>query len=301
MKNEEILRRAELAKQTWFKVLRTGTFSGKPTLYSRSGGTKQWQAPRPNRAAPWQTEPNVSICHRGLHITTDPWQWSAEASDAKVFTVEVPWFDPAVKISDQSGDKIAVSKMRLLRESTPNDYAEAGIIVTDTTMQHFKFRDITVRSGRLSCYSCEHSQFAVYEGASFNLMGQSSHVFAYRNAADSRMEDGSVRWSSSNTLTLVDGYAEVAAGGKVHAKGNSVVRLQNPNALVYAEDRSVVIVESHNCTIVTPPSASVTIQYGSFNVQSSHPEFAIELDENGNFVRFLKRPAGLSDGHKLIT
>lgn len=298
MNTQELTRRFKLSEEIWFKVLRLA--GGK--LYSRSGGTKCWGAPSAERPAPWQVEANVEICHRGLHITTDPYEWEAQKSDAKTFVVEVPWLDPKVKVSDQQNDKIAVSKTRLLREAEPLDYLKAGIVNSELTVYDFPTRKVQVRGGKLIAHGATNAIVEILDGGSCKLNGDNIHVDAEYGANHSEFTGtGFVVWRG-NALLYTGGYIQARAishGSKIHAGVNSVVRVQGSHSSVFAENGSVVIVEAGNCHIRRQSLDGVTVVRNGHEL-SKTAHLAAILDDRGQFAGFVDAPSDLKPGYSIV-
>ena len=299
MNTQELTRRFKLSEEIWFKVLRlTG---GK--LYSKSGGTKCWRAPSAERPAPWQVEADVEICHRGLHITTDPYEWGAGDRDAKTFVVEVPWLDPKVKVSDQRSDKIAVSKVRLLREAEPLDYLKAGIVNSELTVYDFPTRKVRVRGGgRLIAHGAANAMVEILSGGSCKLNGDNIHVDAEYGADHSEFTGaGFVVWRG-NALLYTGGYIQARAlshRSKIHVGVNSVVRVQGSHSSVYAENGSVVIVEAPDCHVRRQSLDGVTVvRNGHELAKTAH--LATILDDRGQFAGFIDAPRDLKPGYSIV-
>ena len=94
----------------YYKVLRESK--------SFNGGKQAWPLPTPTQPGAWLEMPDsdVDICNKGFHLTDEPSKWWKPGCE--VFLAE-----PGGKIEKSGGDKIACSKVRLLKKVTAIDVA----------------------------------------------------------------------------------------------------------------------------------------------------------------------------------
>lgn len=295
---QELRRRIELSNQTWFKVLDRDD-DGK--LQSRSGGYKTWRAPKDGKPAPWQTETKVQLCYRGLHITTTPHAWGADDSGAEVYIAEVPWLDPRVKISERSDDKIAVSKMRLGRLATDIDLLYTGHVYRDVSPTAGLPENVQIHKGRLYYAGDAHSDI-VCSGGSFNLEGRHLSVENSYGADESSMTRGRVNWTvPRNTLHLDNAVAFIQNhSARVHVRGPSVVNLNGTHAFVYVEGDAAIFVKAKHCTVRVAKGAHPAIVCADgIQVSTSMEGVGVELDSNGDFLRFTE-DSSYTKGHTIL-
>jgi hypothetical protein len=145
-------KKAPLSKKTTKKQPRRKTMSiteynGKklykvvgPRGEAISSGRLDWALPKGDEPGAWMhVDGALRMCAWGLHLTTDPTQWTA--NECRIFEVEAQ--DPLLSGSSvdysEEGAKIVVRSARLVRELTEAECVEFGI---------FRSGEHEVKSGR---------------------------------------------------------------------------------------------------------------------------------------------------------
>lgn len=143
-----------MTQTTYYKVLG-------PNGESVNGGSLDWSLPTVDGGVvtpgAWaKVTSKIELCERGLHLTSAPAVWWQKGF--RVFEAEV---DPSAKIDGpqvREGDKIAVSKCRLLREV--QDLSTVQIFSTGTHFvragQSHAFDSVTVTAfGSATVTACD--------------------------------------------------------------------------------------------------------------------------------------------------
>lgn len=155
---EMLLARRELAKQTWWKVLRKGT-DGK--YYSDHGGSMEWNIPTSAEPIEHNYNGNVQTCQSGLHITSDPSAWLCNDDEHTLHRVDVDWENPELKIGSYhaADSKIAVSRLRIYGEANAAECVDARIAYRKDQKISFcnETKPIVIyKNGKAEIYECDN-------------------------------------------------------------------------------------------------------------------------------------------------
>lgn len=145
--------REKLSEKTWWKILRKE--GGKYVSCYR--GDLEWPIPQDaGDSNVVEYNGDVRTCRSGLHITSDPSHWLGDGKGTTLHKVDVDWFDENLKIGvyEDSGQKIAVSKLRVYGEADHDVCQVAGIAYRPDFLTTLRGCDQKViMSGRAECFS----------------------------------------------------------------------------------------------------------------------------------------------------
>ena len=285
----------------FYKVLQRGS-DGK--LYSCSGGDKCWGDGK-TMPAQWETEKEVLICKRGLHITSDPMIWLAEESTHETFEVEIPWQDKSVQITDlRDNEKIAVSKMRLLRPIDPRVLAQFGLVRGDVALHYLTRKPnvsaFKVQSGKSEWHNNETMRIDTYDKATLETSGIATFVRAY----DESNVDASqckVEFNSIGSLTAGNGsYCTVQTKASVYARGGSVVVVNGGTPRIYAENGAVVVLKAPAHVVKAPGDAAPIITALNPNLLLKNSRLFAVVDKFGRFLKFVELDSSIPTDAKIV-
>jgi hypothetical protein len=175
-----------------------------PTGESQNGGSLKWDLPKEGQPGKWHEVQAVSMCSKGLHLTTDPVQW--RKPNCRVFEVEAEGFETKDDGSVSfSGDKCVARRARLLRELSDAELADVGII-------------------RFGEHAAKGEKRVIVEGSAQVTAYDSAKVTAYDSAQVTATGSAKVTATGSAKVTAYDSAQVTATGSaKVTATGSAKV------------------------------------------------------------------------------
>jgi hypothetical protein len=203
--------------KTLFKVLLDGQ--------SFHGGSLVWDLPKEGKPGEWQSvDGEVYLCHRGLHLTD--WVACWWKPGAKAYVVEAEGVEGDCENKDR---KCVARRVRLLREATEQELAEAGVFQSGTHLakearQFIASGSATVRaSGSATVRASGSAAVRAWDSATVEASG-SATVEASGSATVEASGSATVRASGSATVEAW-GSATVRASGSatVRASGSATV------------------------------------------------------------------------------
>ena len=304
MTKAEFERRKNIFEKSgpFYKVLQRGP-DGK--LYSCSGGEKCWGDGN-NLGAQWEEEKEVVICQSGLHVTNNPMLWHAYEPTHETFEVEIPWQDKSVQITDlRDNEKIAVSKMRLLRPIDPRVLAQFGLVRGDVALHYltrkpnvFAFK---VQSGKSEWHNNEAMRIDTYDKATLETSGIATFVRAY-NESNVDASQCKVEFNSIGSLTAGNGsYCTVQTKASVYARGGSVVVVNDGTPRIYAENGAVAVLKAPAHVVKAPGDAAPIITALNPNLLLKNSRLLAVVDKFGQFIKFVELDSSIPADAKIIS
>ena len=303
MTKAEFERRKNIFEKSgpFYKVLQRGP-DGK--LYSCSGGEKCWGDGN-NLGAQWEEEKEVVICQSGLHVTNNPMLWHAYEPTHETFEVEIPWQDKSVQITDlRDNEKIAVSKMRLLRPIDPRVLAQFGLVRGDVALHYltrkpnvFAFK---VQSGKSEWHNNEAMRIDTYDKATLETSGIATFVRAY-NESNVDASQCKVEFNSIGSLTAGNGsYCTVQTKASVYARGGSVVVVNDGTPRIYAENGAVAVLKAPAHVVKAPGDAAPIITALNPNLLLKNSRLFAVVDKFGRFLKFVELDSSIPTDAKIV-
>ena len=304
MTKAEFERRKNIFEKSgpFYKVLQRGP-DGK--LYSCSGGEKCWGDGN-NLGAQWEEEKEVVICQSGLHVTNNPMLWHAYEPTHETFEVEIPWQDKSVQITDlRDNEKIAVSKMRLLRPIDPRVLAQYGLIRGDLALEFVAVKPevncFRVQSGTPSYSGSDPRRFEVSGESTLEVDSFFAVVRAYERS-NIIVSQGRVDFQSSGTLTAGAGSCcDVRSNGTVVARTGSVVTVVGGTPRIYAEDGAVVVLRAGAYVVKAPNNEGKTIVSLHQNYMLKNSRLFAVANKFGQFIKFVELDSSIPADAKIIS
>lgn len=273
------------------------------TLHSCSGGYKTWGKPADALPGPWEVfTGTVHICTSGLHATNNPTKWQAELEDHETFEVDIPWYEKDVQITDvHSDEKIAVSKLRLIRPIDPHKLATFGIVRGDVDISGYRFaesvEDVYVQKGAMDYNYGRPMRFKVSNNAKV-CVATNSTVFSYGESSV-EANHATVYHNSTGSLGAgADSTCYVAATASVVARPGSIVIVNAGAPRIYAESGSTIILNTAAHVFKASNSVGVAI-INPDRVLKQNKHFVV-LTARNEFHSFAKLPDGIPSDAKII-
>ena len=304
MTKAEFERRKNIFEKSgpFYKVLQRGP-DGK--LYSCSGGEKCWGDGN-NLGAQWEEEKEVVICRSGLHVTNNPMLWHAYEPTHETFEVDIPWYEKDVQITDlRDNEKIAVSKMRLLRPIDPRVLAQFGLVRGDVALHYLTRKPnvsaFKVQSGKSEWHNNEAMRIDTYDKATLETSGIATFVRAY-NESNVDASQCKVEFNSIGSLTAGNGsYCTVQTKASVYARGGSVVVVNDGTPRIYAENGAVVVLKAPAHVVKAPGDAAPIITALNPNLLLKNSRLLAVVDKFGQFIKFVELDSSIPADAKIIS
>lgn len=304
MTKAEFERRKNIFEKSgpFYKVLQRGP-DGK--LYSCSRGTKCWGDGN-NLGAQWEEEKEVVICRSGLHVTNNPMLWHAYEPTHETFEVDIPWYEKDVQITDlRDNEKIAVSKMRLLRPIYPRVLAQFGLVRGDVGLHYVTRKPnvsaFKVQSGKSEWHNNEAMRIDTYDKATLETSGIATFVRAY-NESNVDASQCKVEFNSIGSLTAGNGsYCTVQTKASVYARGGSVVVVNGGTPRIYAENGAVVVLKAPAHVVKAPGDAAPIITALNPNLLLKNSRLLAVVDKFGQFIKFVELDSSIPADAKIIS
>ena len=304
MTKAEFERRKNIFEKSgpFYKVLQRGP-DGK--LYSCSRGTKCWGDGN-NLGAQWEEEKEVVICRSGLHVTNNPMLWHAYEPTHETFEVDIPWYEKDVQITDlRDNEKIAVSKMRLLRPIDPRVLAQFGLVRGDVALHYLTRKPnvsaFKVQSGKSEWHNNEAMRIDTYDKATLETSGIATFVRAY-NESNVDASQCKVEFNSIGSLTAGNGsYCTVQTKASVYARGGSVVVVNDGTPRIYAENGAVVVLKAPAHVVKAPGDAAPIITALNPNLLLKNSRLLAVVDKFGQFIKFVELDSSIPADAKIIS
>lgn len=284
----------------FYKVLRRDS-DGK--LYSCSGGDKCW-GDGGAFPGPWEEEGSVWICNKGLHVTNDPAQWDAANLQHETFEVEIPWTDKSVQITDlHAGEKIAVSKMRLMGLVDPLTLAAFGIVRGNVNLSyvepHKGVKHFAIQSGVSTYHSSEARLFQIYGQADFTTSSYGALVRSFDQSTITAA-NAKVEHYSTGQLTAGTGSFCTVTNGTVRAMAGSTVIVTGGTPRIYAQGGSAIVLRAPAYVVKSTSSQEIIVASTSpSNLLKSNRLLAV-TDKFGNFLKFVELESTIPSDAKII-
>lgn len=303
MTKAEFERRKNIFEKSgpFYKVLQRGSNGN---LYSCSGGDKCWGDGK-TLPAQWEEEKEVVICNRGFHVTNNPMLWHAYEPTYETFEVEIPWQDKSVQITDlRDGEKIAVSKMRLLQPIDPKVLAQYGLVRGDLALHYVTTRPevncFRVQSGTSSYSGNDPRRFEVSGESTLEVDSFFAVVRAYEQSNITAWRC-KVDFQSSGMLTARAGSCcDVRSNGTVVAKAGSVVTVVGGTPRIYVEDGAVVVLKAGAYIMKTPNNDGKTIVSLHQNYMLKNSRLLAVVDKFGRFLKFVELDSSIPADARII-